>query len=223
MKSIAFINPNSTKQMTESCIQAGLTCISPGMHLKGFTNLDGPPSIQGAADGDLATPGLLSLLEANQQMDGFIIGCFDNTGLDQARRLTNKPVIGIGQAAYHMACLTNERFTVLTTLEVSVPVIKENLDELGFSMSCDDVLASGVPVLELEFHPEIAIPKVTNAIKKIKKRFPETVIVLGCAGMSVIKAELVETLASIQLIDPVTSAIRLMCALITDSYRDQRL
>ena len=154
MKSIAFINPNSTKEMTESCIQAGLRCMSSGICLTGFTNQHGPPSIQGAADGELATPGLLSLIKSNQQMDGFIIGCFDNTGLEEARRLTKKPVIGIGQAAYHMACLTSARFTVLTTLDVSVPVITENIDNLGFSMWCDDVLASDVPVLELEFHPK---------------------------------------------------------------------
>ena len=99
MKSIAFINPNSTKEMTESCIQAGLRCMGSGICLTGFTNQHGPPSIQGSADGELATPGLLSLIKSNQQMDGFIIGCFDNTGLDEARRLTDKPVIGIGQAA----------------------------------------------------------------------------------------------------------------------------
>ena len=214
MKSIAFINPNSTKEMTESCIQAGLRCMSSGICLTGFTNQHGPPSIQRAADGELATPGLLSLIKSNQKMDGFIIGCFDNTGLEEARRLTNKPVIGIGQAAYHMACLTSARFTVLTTLDVSVPVITENIDNLGFSMWCDDVLASDVPVLELEFHPESAVPKVRKAIKNIKKRFPETAIVLGCAGMTIIKSELSEQLQSVQLIDPVTSAVRLMLSLI---------
>ena len=203
--------------MTDSCIQAGLRCMSSGVYLTGFTNQNGPPSIQGAADGELATPGLLSLIKSNQQMDGFIIGCFDNTGLEEARRLTNKPVIGIGQAAYHMACLTSDRFTVLTTLDVSVPVIKENIDNLGFSMWCDDVLASDVPVLELEFNPEIAVPKVRKAIKKIKKRFSETEIVLGCAGMTIIKSELSEQLQSVQLIDPVTSAVRLMCAAVKES------
>ena len=216
MKSIAFINPNSTKEMTESCIQAGLRCMSSGICLTGFTNQHGPPSIQGAADGELATPGLLSLIKSNQQMDGFIIGCFDNTGLEEARRLTKKPVVGIGQAAYHMACLTSARFTVLTTLNVSVPVIKENIDNLGFSTWCDDVLASDVPVLELEFHPESAVPKVRKAIKKIKKRFPETAIVLGCAGMTIIKSELSEQLQSVQLIDPVTYAVRLMCAAVKE-------
>ena len=191
--------------------------MSSGVDLIGFTNTEGPPSIQGAADGEVAVPGLLDLIKANEKLDGFIIGCFDNTGLREARRITAKPVIGIGQAAYHMACLANERFTVLTTLDVSIPVIKQNIDELGFSIWCDDVLASGVPVLDLEFQPEIAVPKVAKAIVKIKKRFPKTTIVLGCAGMTIIKSELVEELPSIQLIDPITSAMRMMCAVVEES------
>lgn len=216
MTLIAFINPNSTTEMTESCVRAGRASLIPGMRLTGFTNLDGPPSIQGAADGETAVPGLLSLIEANGHMDGFIIGCFDNTGLDEARKLTNKPVIGIGQAAYHMASLNSERFVVLTTLDVSVPVIKENIEELGFARWCEDVQASGVPVLQLEFQPEIAVPKVRKAINKIKKQFPEAAVVLGCAGMTIIKSELMERRKSVQLIDPVTSAIRLMCAAIKE-------
>ena len=216
MKSIGFINPNSTTEMTASCVKAGANCKSSRVHLTGFTNSEGPPSIQGAADGEVAVPGLLRLIRANEKMDGFIIGCFDNTGLIEARRLTNKPVIGIGQAAYHMACLASERFTVLTTLDVSVPVIKQNIEELGFSMCCDDVVASGVPVLELEFQPEVAVPKVAKAITKIKKKFPEATIVLGCAGMTIIKSELAEKMPSMQLIDPVTSAVRLMCAVVEE-------
>lgn len=212
MKSIAFINPNATTEMTDSCIAAGMDYLSAGIGLVGMTNLDGPPSIQGAEDGELAIPGLLSLIDANPQMDGYIIGCFDNTGLQQARKLTKKPVIGIGQAAYHMACLAGERFTVLTTLDVSVPVIVENIEELGFSSRCDDVLASGVPVLQLEFEPEISIPIVRNEIDKIKRRFPETSVVLGCAGMTSIMSELLDETRSIRLIDPVTSSIGLMCA-----------
>ena len=84
-------------------------------------------------------------------------------------------------------------------------------------MSCDDVVASGVPVLELEFQPEVAVPRVAKAISKIRKRFPESVIVLGCAGMTIIKSELAEKLPSTQLIDPVTSAVRLMCAALEES------
>ena len=147
-------------------------------------------------------------------MDGFI-GCFDNTGLEEARGPTHKPVIGIGQAAIIWP-VSPVLVSSLTTLDVSVPVITENIDNLGFSMWCDDVLASDVPVLELEFQPEIAVPKVRNAIKKIKKRFPETAIVLGCAGMTIIKSELFDQLQSVQLIDPVTSAVRLMCAAVKE-------
>ena len=54
--------------------------------------------------------------------------------LAEARARAHCPVIGIGQAGYHVAALLGARFAVLTTLPVSVPVIASggvgNLDHL---------------------------------------------------------------------------------------------
>ena len=55
--------------MTESCIQAGLV-VEFGDILTGFTNQHGPPSIQGAADGELAT---FASIKSNQQMDDLLL------------------------------------------------------------------------------------------------------------------------------------------------------
>ena len=65
-----------------------------------------------------------------------------------------------------MAVMTNERFTVLTTLDVSVPVIKQNIKKLGFSMWCDDVVASGVPVLQLNFSLKLLCRKSGGLSRK---------------------------------------------------------
>ena len=48
--------------------------------------------------------------------DAFVIACFDDTGLDAARCATGAPVVGIGEAAFHMASLIAGKFSVVTTL-----------------------------------------------------------------------------------------------------------
>jgi allantoin racemase len=40
---------------------------------------------------------------SNGNFDAYVIACFDDTGLAEARALTKKPVIGIGQASFHLA------------------------------------------------------------------------------------------------------------------------
>ena len=82
----------------------------------------------------------LAEIEKNSDCDGFIIGCFDDTGLTEARSITTKPIIGIGQSAFHMAALRHGRFCVLTTLEVSVPIIEQNIKAQGFGNLCKDVI-----------------------------------------------------------------------------------
>ena len=67
----------------------------------------GPASIEGYYDEALAVPGLLTRSpEASAAgADAAIIACFDDTGLDAARALADIPVIGICEAACHMAAL----------------------------------------------------------------------------------------------------------------------
>jgi len=123
----AIINPNSTESMTASMLDAAIA-VSPTAEFKGITSSDGPPSIQGEADGAAAVPPLLKLVEqTGDPSEGIIIGCFDDTGLASAARLTSKPVVGIGQAAFYAAALRQWRFSVVTTLDVSVPIIERNI------------------------------------------------------------------------------------------------
>ncbi|MBB6468021.1 hypothetical protein HNQ96_003905 [Aminobacter lissarensis] len=50
-------------------------------------------------------PGMLNEIQRHPGMRGYIIACFDDTGLDAARCIADAPVIGIGEAAFHMAAL----------------------------------------------------------------------------------------------------------------------
>ena len=82
--------------------------------------------------------------------DAAILACFDDTGLDAARTVFDGPVVGIGEAAFHMASLVAGSFSVVTTLQRSVPAIEHNLVRYGLASRCRSVRASEVPVLALE-------------------------------------------------------------------------
>ncbi len=213
MKTIAFINPNSTVAMTNSCVETLRSELPEFCQVKGITNHNGPEAIQGEEDGFAAIPGLLSEIEKNSDCDGFIIGCFDDTGLAEARLISRKPIIGIGQSAFHMAALRHGEFCVLTTLEISIPVIKENIKSLGFSNLCKDVMASGVPVLELENNPTNAANTLSECIKTIEVFDPETAVVLGCAGMTNVCRRL-QAQHDVYLLDPIVSSARMINAIL---------
>lgn len=209
---LLYLNPNATTAMTTSIVAAARGAL-PDAQITGWTNADGPPAIQGAADGAAALPGLMAMLpEARAQgADVIVIACFDDTGLEAVRAAAHCPVIGIGQAAYHMATLRAGGFSVLTTLPVSVPVIEDNIARQGFGAQCRRVQASGHPVLEVEAGaPETRASLVAQA-SALYAASPVPVV-LGCAGMC---AHLPELAASTPapLIDGVRAAAHLGRAL----------
>ena len=210
---IVLINPNSTASMTEKCFLAAKAVASPETTIVPVTPATSPASIQGYYDVALATVPLLEEIACHPEADAFIIACFDDSGLNAARCLATAPVIGIGEAAFHMASLIATRFSVVTTLKRSVPGIEENLHNYGLAARCVKVRASEIPVLELERQsPE----HMQNLYKQIELAISEDgaeAVVLGCAGMVDLLSMLSDKF-SMPFVDGVTSAVGLAEALV---------
>ena len=143
--------------------------------------------------------------------DGFdaaIIACFDDTGLAEARRAVDIPVIGIGEAAFHAAMLFGGPFTVITTLPVSVPVIEQNIDGYHLSAACARVRASGLPVLSLEQEPETARIRLRECAQTAQREDNCRALVLGCAGMTEFAADM-QAASGLPAVDGVAAAVGL--------------
>ncbi len=204
---IVLINPNSTASMTEAMVQTAQQ-VSPDVAIEGWTSTDGPPAIQGKAQGDAAVPPMLELVDkaARNGARAIVIGCFDDTGLAEARRIASCPVVGIGQAAYHVAAMAGRRFSVVTTLEVSVPILEGNIRDYHLAPYLSRVRASGVEVLELERQPAAAADRVLGEILLAEQEDNIDCLVLGCAGM-VHLPELIKKHTDLLLVDGVRAAI----------------
>jgi allantoin racemase len=213
MPSILVINPNSTASMTEKIGAAARAVAAPGTQIVARNPPGGPASIQGRADGEAALPGLFAEVDRAAGFDVIIIACFDDTGLYAARQRTQIPVIGIGEAAFHMAMFVADRFSVVTTLSVSVPVIEENLSAYGLGQRCALVRASNVPVLELERPGSVARETISSEIAAALAEDGADAIVLGCAGMADLAAEL-SARHRVPVVDGVAAAVKLAEALI---------
>lgn len=210
---ICLINPNSTASMTDKIAVAARGAAAAGTEIVALTSQDGPPSIQGEADGEAALPGLLRLIAANAAgMDAFVIACFDDTGLAEARALTPKPVLGIGEAAFIEAANGGRRFSAVTTLSVSVPIIERNIAAYGLADTCLRVRASEVPVLDLENEASEARKTVAAEIGRALAEEAPDAIVLGCAGMADLAAAY-EARFGLPVIDGVAAAVRLLQAI----------
>ena len=206
-----IVNPNTTASMTQKIASAARGVASAETEIFATQPESGPASIEGYYDEAFAVPGMLQrIAEAEAKgVAGHIIACFDDTGLDAARCLARAPVVGIGEAAFHIASLIAGRFSVVTTLGRSIPIIEHNLVRYGLASRCAGVLAAEVPVLELEKPGSTARARISQEIERAKTEHACEAIVLGCAGMADLATDLSKQ-HGLPVIDGVACAVALL-------------
>lgn len=205
---ILVINPNTTASMTEKIGKAAESVASTGTEIVAVNPADGPPSIEGYFDEVFAIPGIIAEMGKVSAADAYVIACFDDTGLDAARCATGAPVIGIGEAAFHLASLVAGKFSVVTTLARSVPAIEHNLAKYGLASRCARVRSSEVAVLELERPGSNARHRISQEIARAISEDKAEAIVLGCAGMADLAHSLSEE-HGVPVLDGVVCAVTL--------------
>ena len=206
MPRIAILNPNSTQRMTDEMVASARDAIGGVAEVIGLTNRQGPASIQGPEDAALCLEGLFALVEEARDMgaQAIVIGCFDDTGLATLRASAGLPVIGMGEAGCIAGSVASRAFAVVTSLDVSVPVIVDNIRDMRLDDRCAGVHASGVPVLELN-EGAGSLRRVQDAVDHVVALHPGCSVVLGCGGMTILARRITAPGAS-RVIDPVVAA-----------------
>src|ERR1700682_2781152 len=207
---ILIVNPNTTAAMTEKIGRAARAAAAAGTEVIAVNPPDGPVSIEGYYDEAFSVPGLLAEIAKGEALgvSAHVIACFDDTGLEAARSLAFAPVIGIGEAAFHLASMLGHRFSVVTTLSRSIAAIETNLTKYGLAARCGEVRACEVPVLSLDDPASNASAQISAEIERAKLQDSAEAIVLGCAGMADLAARLTEK-HGLPVIDGVASAVKL--------------
>ncbi len=207
---ILVVNPNTTASMTAKIGAAARAAAAAGTEIIAVNPASGPASIEGYYDEAFSVPGLLEEIAKGEAagVDGHVVACFDDTGLEAARSLAYAPVIGIGEAAFHMASLLAHRFSVVTTLSRSIAAIETNLTKYGLITRCARVRAAEVPVLALEDPHSDARARISEEIERAKLEDRAEAVVLGCAGMADLAAALTRQ-HGVVVIDGVSAAVKL--------------
>lgn len=219
-----LINPNSTAAMTEGIRRSAQLRAAPTTRILAASGQGTPASIEGHHDEAMAVPAMLAAIRAAEAQGAHatVIACFDDPGLAAAREVAAGPVIGIAQAAIQVAQTLAARFSVVTTLPRSVPIIEDLLHDYGAARHCRRVRSVNLPVLALEDRPDEAYSRLLHEIRRAAQDDGAEAVVLGCAGM----AEMCERLQAetgMPVIDGVVAAVKLAEALVAGGYRTSKI
>lgn len=213
---IRVINPNTTASMTDKIGVAARAVAMPGTEIIATNPASGPVSIECHFDEVVSAVGVADeVLKGEQEStDAYIIACFGDPGLLAARELTRAPVIGIAEAAFHLATMISTRFSIVTTLARTGIIAEHLLQSYGFSHHCRRVRAAEIPVLDLEENGNAALDRIIEECLRAKAEDEIGAIVLGCGGM----ADLTEQIShevGLPVVEGVTAAVKLAESLVS--------
>ena len=169
---IKIINPNTTWSMTEKIGACARAVAHAGTEIVAVSPAMGPVSIESHYDEALAVPGLLQEIASGERdgFDGYVIACFGDPGLQAARELARGPVVGIAEAAMHMASMVGSRFSVVTTLGRTMGQAWHLAEIYGMERFCANVRACELPVLELEEPGSGARERIVDECRRSRAR-----------------------------------------------------
>lgn len=212
---LRVINPNTTQAMTDTIGQAARRVAGPGTLIVASQPASGPVSIESHFDEAVAAIGVAEEVLAGERegTDAYVIACFGDPGLWSARELTRAPVIGIAEAAFHMAALIATRFSVVTTLGRTCVIAEHLLGQYGFERQCRRVRAAEIPVLDLERDPDASLRKIIEESLRAKEEDGVGAIVLGCGGMADLTDD-ISRAVGLPVVEGVTAAVKLAESLV---------
>lgn len=220
---LLVINPNTTQGMTDAIGQAARAVALPGTDIVTAQPSFGPVSIECHYDEVFAAAGVAEQVRLAQTWapDALVVACFGDPGLDAARELSGAPVLGIAEAAFHMATLVSTHFSVVTTLKRTCTMAERLLQRYGFERHCRGVHGTDIPVLDLEHCSAETLGAIEAAAREALARDRSGALVLGCAGMAPLCAHLTQRLG-VPVIDGVAAAVKLAESLVGLGLRTSR-
>lgn len=204
---ILVVNVNTTESITDTIAQQARAVASPGTEIVGLTPYFGAESVEGNFESYLAAIAVMDRVMAyDQPFDAVIQAGYGEHGREGLQELLNVPVVDITEAAASTAMFLGHAYSVVTTLDRTVPLIEDRLKLAGLYQRCASVRASGMAVLELEDNPLGAMEAIVHQAELAIRDDKAEVICLGCGGMAGLD-EQIRQRTGVPVVDGVTAAV----------------
>lgn len=212
---IKLINPNTTDSMTESCVHGARPYVRPGTELYGVCPQTGPASIECYYEDYLCVPGLLAEIRRGEieGADAYVVACFGDPGLLAAREATDKPVVGIAEAAIITARLLATSFSIVTILHRARHLVEAVVRQNGAQGWCRSIRTTDMGVLDFERDPQRGLAILADECRRAVRDDRAEAVILGCAGFTQFAHDLRGELG-VPVIDGVVPAVKLAEALV---------
>lgn len=211
---IKVINGNTCEPMTANINTSAQAVKFPHTEIVTVQPVSGPESIESFYDEYLAIPGILEQIILDTEADAFILACWGDPGVEAAREITPRPVVGIAEASLYVANMLAAKWSVVTTLHRVRDMVEKTVEKTGLTSRCASVRTTRLSVLDTEQDRSATLDVLTAASQKAIQEDGAEAICLGCAGMSGLEQQLEERLG-VPVVDAVAAAVKMAESLVS--------
>ncbi|MFC9359737.1 aspartate/glutamate racemase family protein [Rhodococcus sp. NPDC057014] len=211
---ILVVNVNTTTSITDAIAKQAEAAAAPGTEIVGLTPEIGAESVEGNFESYLAAIAVMDRVRSYREpYDAVIQAGYGEHGREGLQELLDVPVVDITEASASIAMMLGHKYSVVTTLDRTVPLIEDRLRLAGLDAKCASVRASGLPVLALETDPERTIEAIVDEAEAAVREDKAEVICLGCGGMAGLDDRIRER-TGVPVVDGVSAAVKLAESLV---------
>ena len=204
---ILCINPNSSQEVTVGIENICKNYALPTTEIEVECIKEAPSGIESYYDAAISEKYLLDKFEKwKGEYDGFIVACHSDIGVDLLRELTDKPVIGIGEASMLFALPLGHKFSILSLKRKKIPQKEDLVRKYGLENRCASIRITGLGVIATDEEKREKL--IQEGMKAVEEDGAE-VLILGCAGMAGFDKK-IEKIVGVPVIDGVVSALMIL-------------
>ena len=162
---LLLVNPNTSTHITERLALSARAQLPAAVALTALTASEGPAAVRSPAELAAAAERVVAMAAAHKaDHDAVIVGISLDSGLAATRAAwAPRPVLGMTEAACHIACTTGPRFVVLTVGAAMAESYRAHVVQLGLGSRLAGVAAPEAPEA-FSAAPHEVLPSVLDTL-----------------------------------------------------------
>ena len=211
---LLVVNPNITEAVTRLMLEEARSSAAPGTELVAVTAPFGTQYVENRAEAAIAAHAVLEVVAVHAPgCDAVIVAAFGDPGVEAARELFDMPVIGISEAAFHMAWLLGRRYSVVCLTPRLRTWYLECARQIGLEARLGSVRALPMAIGDITAAKDQARAALLEQCRLAIEQDEAEVLIVGGGPLAGLAREIAGELP-VPVLDGVSCAVRLAAALV---------
>ena len=222
---ILLINPNSSEEMTADLRKTASYAENEQVSIDVVCMPNAPHVLESFSDYTEAGAEVVKYLRKLNESgtfpyDGVVLACMGDPCIFGIKEVCPVPLVGIAESAIALALLTGYKFTIVAASSKAKPMMDSMVLQYGLTERMASVEALNQPIDAFMADPDILRDGIRR-ISSVAKEKGAEVLLLGCAGMTMITDEM-DQLSELPVIDPVIAGIEEIQAILRGGFKISR-